>query len=144
MLSQDLAGTWKLVSRRDATVSGEPRVDPSLGEDPIALLFYDRHGHFGAQFMKRDRSAPTTDLPTASSNNGRAVGGYDAYFGAYSVDDSSGLVTQRIEGALSAETVGLVLSRRMDVFGNTLTIRVDTTSADGEPVVRTLVWERVG
>lgn len=144
MLSNDLPGTWKLLSRRDMTPAGAPRIDPSLGEDPIALLFYDRHGHFAAQFMKRDRNAPATDLQAATSNNSRAVGGYDAYFGLYSVDDASGTVTQRIEGALSAETVGLVLTRGMEVRDDRLTIRVDTTSADGEPVVRTLVWERVG
>ena len=55
-LSTSLPGTWQLQSRIDVTSSGERRPEPSLGEDPIALLIYDRAGHFAAQFMKRDRS----------------------------------------------------------------------------------------
>jgi hypothetical protein len=143
-LSQALIGTWRLVSREDRTASGERRIDPGLGADPIALLVYDRGGNFAAQFMKRDRqSAPA--VPAASApNNSQAVGGYDAYFGSYTVDDAAGTVTQRLVGALSAENVGLVLTRSMQVSGDELVIQLDTASADGTPVVRTLRWTRAG
>ena len=63
-LSTLLIGTWELLSRIDRTAAGERRVEPSLGDDPIALLSYDRTGHFAAQFMKRDR---TTDSAAAST-----------------------------------------------------------------------------
>ena len=142
-LSQSLIGTWRLVSREDRTASGERRVDPMLGADPIALLVYDRGGNFAAQFMKRDRQvvAPAPAGPSGP-NNSRAVGGYDAYFGSYSVDDSVGTVTQRLVGALSPENIGLVLTRSMRVAGDELTIQLDTAAADGTPVVRTLRWKR--
>ena len=144
-LSQCLIGTWRLVSREDRTASGERRIDPSLGADPIALLVYDRRGNFAAQFMKRDRqSAPSTPGGAAGLNNSRAVGGYDAYFGSYTVDDLAGTVTQRLLGALSPENVGLVLTRSMRVSGDELVIQLDTASADGTPVVRTLRWTRAG
>ena len=144
-LSQALIGTWRLVSREDRTASGERRIDPALGADPIALLVYDRGGNFAAQFMKRDRRSdgPAPGAPGAP-NNSRAVGGYDAYFGSYTVDDAAGTVTQRLQGALSAENVGLVLSRSMQVTGDELVIQLDTASADGTPVVRTLRWTRAG
>jgi len=45
---------------------------------------------------------------------------------------------------LSPENVGLVVTRRMTVEGDTLIVRVDTTSPQGEPVVRTLTWQRAG
>src|SRR5215217_1666758 len=99
-LSSQLPGTWQLVSRVDVTESGEPRPEPSLGEDPIALLIYDRSGHFAAQFMRRDRSVAVPDGPVAGQNNSRAQGGYDAYFGTYTVDDQHSTVTQRLLGAL--------------------------------------------
>jgi hypothetical protein len=143
-LSESLPGTWQLVSRIDETAGGERRAEPSLGDDPVALLIYDRTGHFAAQFMKRDRASSAPDAPAAASNNSRAVGGYDAYFGAYSVDDATGAVTQRLTGALSPENVGQVLTRVMTVEGDRLTIRLETTSARGEPVTRTLTWKRVG
>jgi hypothetical protein len=144
-LSERLPGTWELVSRIDLTESGERRPEPSLGEDPIAYLIYDRSGHFAAQFMKRgDRSAPLPDGPSAAKNNSRAQGGYDAYFGTYTVDDVQGTVTQRLLGALSQENVGSVLTRAMEVSGDTLVIRLQTTVADGMTVTRALTWKRVG
>ena len=47
-------------------------------------------------------------------------------------------------GALSRENVGLVLTRGMTVAGDELVIRLDTATAAGEPIVRTLRWRRVG
>lgn len=78
----------------------------------------------------------------SAPNNSQAVGGYDAYFGRYTVDDAAGTVTQRLVGALSAENVGLVVSRSMQVSGEELVIQLETASADGTPVVRTLRWTR--
>ena len=147
-LAKEIVGTWELISRIDVTASGERRVEPSLGEDPVALLYYDQSGNFAAQFMKRDRTvsdARAEDGPTpvsAAPNNSRAKGGYDAYFGTYSVDDARGTVTQRLLGALSPENVGQVLTREMTVEDGTLKIAVMTASTTGEPVVRTLLWRR--
>lgn len=143
-LSVTLIGTWELLSREDRTSARERRIDPSLGADPVALLYYDRAGHFAAQFMKRDRSGTAPVAAGGGANNPRSVGGYDAYFGDYTVDDASGLVTQTLRGAIAPESVGMVVTRGMVVDGDRLTIRLDTTSAEGVPVVRTLVWRRVG
>src|SRR5262245_49401907 len=144
-LSTTLPGTWRLISRIDRTASGAQIAEPSLGADPIALLIYDRGGHFAAQFMKRDRgAAPPAEPVSAGSNNSRAQGGYDAYFGTYTVDDVRNTVTQHLLGALSQENVGLTLTRGMRVQGRELIITLDTTSARGDKVTRTLTWERVG
>lgn len=143
-LSVRLPGTWRLVSRVDVTSDGTPHPDPALGSDAVALLIYDRTGHFAAQFMKRDRSTALRDGPVGAANNTQAQGGYDAYFGRYTVDDATGVVTQRLEGSLSPANVGAVLSREMNVDGNSLIIKLATTAWDGTPVTRTLTWERVG
>jgi hypothetical protein len=143
-LSATLPGTWQLLSRVDVTASGERRPEGSLGEDPLAMLIYDRSGNFAAQFMRRDRSVAAPDGPAGARNNSRAQGGYDAYFGTYTADDENATVTQRLIGALSQENVGSVLTRAMDVQGDTLVIRLDTTAADGTAVTRTLTWRRVG
>ena len=66
-LSKVLPGTWLLESRIDVTGSGQRHPDPLLGEEPIALLIYDKAGHFSAQFMKRDRSTLEQEAPTAQS-----------------------------------------------------------------------------
>jgi hypothetical protein len=143
-LSTTLPGTWQLLSRIDVTASGERRPEPSLGEDPHALLIYDRGGNFAAQFMRRDRSVDVPDGSSGARNNSRAQGGYDAYFGTYVIDDEKGTVTQRLTAALSREHVGAVLTRAMKVEGDGLIITLDTNAADGTPVTRTLTWRRIG
>jgi hypothetical protein len=144
-LSTALTGTWELLSREDHTYAGERRMDPSLGANPVALLFFDKRGHFAAQFMKRERgAAPEAEAANSAPNNSCARGGYDAYFGTYHVDDSLGNVTTCLAGALSPENVGQVFTRTMGVVGDELTIRLETASIGGEPVVRTLRWKRIG
>jgi len=88
---------------------------------------YDASGHFAVQFMRRDRRD--------------ANGGYDAYFGKYSVAD--GVVTQELEGALLPESVGKVVRRQFHIDGGELVITLDATTSDGEPVTRTLRWTRL-
>lgn len=160
-LGDALIGTWRLRSREDRLESGEVREEPTLGPDPLGLLIYDRAGNFAAQFMKRERPAvvaseaavaatvATESDPgeaaasaTLASNNSTAVGGYDAYFGTYTVDDATNLVTQRLVAALTPADVGHVVTREMHVVDGELVIRVALTAADGVPVVRTLRWFR--
>jgi hypothetical protein len=131
------------VSREDRTAAGERRIDPGLGADPVALLVFDSAGNFAAQFMKRDRAGGDIAVTArAGANNSSAVNGYDAYFGKYAVDEGSGSVRTTLEGSLSPEDVGSVFTREMRVDGDTLTIKLATTSAAGEPVNRTLIWKR--
>ncbi len=141
-LSTELPGTWLLQSRIDVTPNGHPHPDPLLGSDPVAILIYDRTGHFSAQFMKRDRSEAAQAAAPNAKNNTQAQGGYDAYFGTYTADDANGTVTQRLMGSLAPANVGMVLTRGMHVSGDQLVIRLNTTAADGTPVVRTLTWQR--
>jgi hypothetical protein len=134
-----------LVSREDVTAAGERQVEPSLGSDPFALLFYDGKGNFAAQFMKRTPDLSMAEVPQrAVLNNSRSQGGYDAYFGTYTVDDKEGTVSQRLIGALSRENVGQVLTRTMSVADDELVISVHTTTGSGAAVVRTLRWRRIG
>jgi hypothetical protein len=142
-LATQLIGTWRLVSREDRTAAGERRIDPGLGADPVAMLVYDTAGNFAAQFMRRDRSGDEVAVAApAGLNNSTAVGGYDAYFGKYTVDEASSSVTQTLDGALSPGDVGKVVTREMHVDGDTLTIVLATTSGDGEGITRTLIWRR--
>jgi Lipocalin-like domain len=144
-LATRLIGTWRLVSREDRTPAGEPRAEPSLGSDPLALLFFDKAGNFAVQFMRRGRgSAPETEPAGLLPNNSRARGGYDAYFGTYSVDEAHGNVRTLLLGALSQENVGREFTRTMSVAGDELTIRLETATPDGEAILRTLRWKRVG
>ena len=139
-LAEELIGTWRLLSREDRLPDGSLRPEPTLGSDPHALLVYDRAGNFAAQFMKRDRSTAPAAAAGPATNNSTAVGGYDAYFGRYTVEGD--LVTQTLVGSLSPADVGRVVTRRMQVVDGELVIRIELTAADGVAVARTLRWTR--
>ena len=142
-LEDAIQGTWWLLSREDHTREGQRRIDPILGADPIAILVYAK-GHFAAQFMKKDRSADSIVQSTAAGkNNTAAVGGYDAYFGTYQVMRETGQVRHVLMGSINPSNIGLTVYRDLQVNGDQLTIQLDTTTQEGEPVTRTLTWRRI-
>jgi len=142
-LEDAIQGTWWLLSREDYTREGQRRIDPILGSDPIAILVYTK-GHFAAQFMKRDRSTESILQSTAAGkNNTAAIGGYDAYFGAYQVMKETGQVQHTLIGSINPSNIGLTVYRDLHVNGNQLTIQLETTTQEGEPVTRTLTWKRI-
>ena len=143
-LENKIQGTWWLLSREDHTKIGQKRIDPILGSDPIAILVY-ANNHFAAQFMKRDRSADTiTQATGARQNNTSAIGGYDAYFGTYQVDEKTNQVAHTLVGSINPANIGMTVYRNLKVEDDKLTIQLDTTTHDGEPVTRTLKWKRLG
>ena len=143
-LAGQIAGVWSLLSREDRALDGSVREEPTLGSDALGMLTYC-DGRFAAQFMKRDRrSATTAGEPKSGLNNTGALNGYDAYFGTYVVDETTGHVLHRLDAALTEANIGLEVTRHLAVDGDRLIIRLDTTAPDGLPVVRSLTWERVG
>ena len=140
----DLVGTWQLVSRIDRDTAGNVVPEPGLGSDPKGYLIYDATGHVAAQLMKGHRSSnPCEVTAEARGNNVAAVGGYDAYFGRYDVDWSSGTVTHILDGALAPSDVGRRLSRRFKLEGESLTIQFEPGGKDTPQVTRTLIWRRI-
>jgi hypothetical protein len=146
-LSSALIGSWSLLSREDRIATGELRPEPSLGSDPIAFLVFDKGGNFAAQFMRRvpvTEAEPEAKPAILAPNNTWTRGGFDAYFGTYTVDDGTGLVVTLLQGALSRENVGRSFARAITVIGDDLVLRLETATVAGEPVTRTLRWRRVG
>ena len=142
-IENNIQGTWWLLSREDRTTDGQKRIDPILGSDPIAILVYARN-HFAAQFMKRERNADTLKQDTgARQNNTSAIGGYDAYFGTYQVNEGTNQVAHTLVGSINPANIGMTVYRDLRVDGDKLIIQLDTTTRDGEPVTRTLTWKRI-
>lgn len=146
-LGRAIIGTWSLLTREDYDREGRRRIDPILGADPLGMTSF-APGHFAAQFMNRRRAASpapvTSPAPSAGTNNSRAVDGYDAYFGTYTVDAAAGTITVTLEGSVAPANVGLTLTRDVRVIGDRLLIRLATTAVDGTPITRTLTFERLG
>jgi hypothetical protein len=142
-LSVSIRGVWKLRSRVDVDAFGERRMDPVLGADPLGVLCF-ASDYFAAQFMKRDRSAQgTAAAPVQGRNNSSAVDGYDAYFGTYQLDETTGTLTIHLEGSISPSNIGSSFVRDIRVLNNELIIRLSTTAADGTAITRTLTFLRL-
>jgi len=139
-----LVGTWRLISRVVTLEDGTVIRDPGLGKTPSGYLIYDSSGHMAAQLMRPDRPMAIDCGTTiaAPSENSQSVNGYDAYFGTYSIDETSHTVTHHLEGALAAADVGKNLVREFQLSGDKLTVTVRTNSPK-EKQIRTLIWERV-
>lgn len=142
-LQVEIQGIWWLLSREDWTKDGEQKIDPVLGTDPIAILSYGPN-HFAAQFMKRDRTeTEITALYGTGSNNTNAVGGYDAYFGTYAINEDSGKVAHTLTGSITAANIGMTVFRDLRVIGDQLIIQLETTTLEDIPITRTLIWKRI-
>lgn len=136
-------GTWWLLSREDYTKDGQRQIDPILGSDPVAILVYAKN-HFAAQFMKKDRHLDTiTQAANAGQNNTAAIGGYDAYFGTYEIDEKTNKVAHTLLGSINPSNIGMTVYRDLQVQDDKLRIQLDTTSHDGEPITRTLTWKKI-
>src|SRR6476619_4921174 len=137
-LENKIQGTWWLLSREDYTKDGQRLIDPILGADPVAILVY-ANNHFAAQFMKRDRNADSiTQAAGAGQNNTSAIGGYDAYFGTYKIDQETNQVAHTLVGSINPANIGMTVYRDLRADGDKLTIQLETTTQEGEPVTRTL------
>ena len=139
--AENISGVWWLQSREDWTHDGQRRIDPVLGSDPIAILCYSTT-HFAAQFMKRDRSGLDVQANVTGTNNTAAIGGYDAYFGTYKIEED-GMVAHTLIGSVNPANIGMTVLRNLKVEDDQLTIKLDTTTLEGEAIIRTLVFNRI-
>ena len=140
-LSGDIKGIWLLQTREDYTKEGQNRIDPTLGESPLGILAYGDNC-FTAQFMKLDRGESVNDVSHSGTNNTIAVGGYDAYFGVYEVNEETGQVKHTLKGSINKDNTGISVCRDLRVRDGKLIIQLETTTIEGEPIIRTLIWER--
>jgi len=149
-VSDQLVGSWRLVSRVTTADNGKTLVDPGLSATPKGLLIYDRSGHVAAQLSRPGRTAETlaeecraAEKVKGTNDTAQTILGYDAYFGTFTLDAKAGVVTHHLESALFPGDIGKDIRRNFSISGDTLTIKFHTTTADGTPVTRTLIWTRM-
>lgn len=147
---EQLAGSWSLASRVSTLANGEVLPDRGLATTPKGLLIYDRTGHVAAQLSRQGRTVEMIGEECneaakirGTNDTAQTVLGYDAYFGTFTVNEKEGFVVHHLESALFPGDVGKDIKRNFTISGDTLTIKFNTTTADGKPVTRTLVWERL-
>lgn len=141
-LATSIVGVWGLTKREDYDQKGNRLIDPHLGADPIGMLAFSED-HFSAQFSKRDRSEPPEAVAVQTANNSSAVGGFDAYFGRYWIDESGEAIVVHLEGSITPANTGQEFTRITRASDGQLLIRLDTSTDDGTPITRTLTFKRL-
>ena len=148
--TDQLIGSWRLVSRVTTQVDGTVIRDPGLATTPSGILIYDRSGHVAAQLSREGRTVEmiADECATAAKVKGtndtaQTILGYDAYFGTYTVDEKAGIVTHHLQSALFPGDIGKSIARHFAISGDQLTITFNTSTPDGTPIARTLTWARM-
>lgn len=146
-VSERLVGAWRLISVETKRGNGEV-IYPFYGKHPQGLLIYDRSGWMSVQIV----SDPNPAVPTASSREGflkatpaekeKAIDGFYAYYGTWSLDQSGSSVTHHIRQSLYPGERGEEAIRQLILDGKRLTLSAEAHEM-GETHERILVWERI-
>lgn len=134
-IKERLVGAWTLISFVSFDASGSSRPGPF----DVGRVVYDAAGQMSAHLMhssnKSDRPPATDDERSAAYRR------YLGYYGPFTVDEATGIVTHHVLGSSNPSWVGSNQVRyfKLSDDGNRLTLSLKS----GDRVTSTLVWERV-
>ena len=141
---QDLVGAWRLVSIDVQGPTGR-EADPFYGNGSRGLLIYDASGWFSVQIEGADRppvrvpdARPVTAAAPAAAADSKALNSYYAYFGTWSFDPATSVVTHHAKGALYPSEDAAVYPQHVEVVGRRMTF---SRKQNGK--TQTKVWERL-
>jgi hypothetical protein len=140
-----LVGVWKLISWEATRVSNGDKRLP-FGKSLDGRISYDAQGNMSAQVTQIHRQPFVTDFMGGArpDETQLAFHTYIAYYGKYSVDTTSGMVTDHVEGSLFPNWVGTKQERHFALDGSRLRLRTPPMAMNkGYKEVHILTWERV-
>ena len=120
---EQFIGVYKLIS------SGRS------GANPIGRIYYDRAGRMGAMLHPSTRE-PLPEPPTVDGYR-EMLRGLVAYFGTYTVEESTKRVFHHLEGSLNPREIGGNRVRWYEFVGNRLHLKTR------EDATTPLIWERL-
>ena len=136
-------GTWRLVSFHARDSAGA--ISYTLGEHAEGRLMYDAAGNMSVQMMSSGRSHfSAADVRGGTvEEKSRALDGYSAYYGRYTVDTALRAITHHIDGALFPNWTSTILVRTYRFEDERLTLTTAPMTVGGRRVRSELVWERM-
>lgn len=133
-LREQLVGTWTLVSWEQKKKDGSKL--QRFGVNPKGVSFFDANGHFFIMFAR-------PDLPKIASNNASTMtpeeakaiaSGSIAYFGTYTVDETSKVMTLRVESSSRPNQVGVDQKRTITSLTADELEYTNTTAITGDNI----------
>lgn len=127
-IARRLIGTWRLV---DIT---NDKGEQIRGPHPSGLIIYDAAGNMAVQ-IQPDWERPKFSLGKSTPEQAKAaLDGYSAYFGTYSVDEQTAMVTHRRTGNINPGDMGDFV-RQVEFQGDRLILRTRGTNNQ-------IIWDR--
>src|SRR5271155_179775 len=139
---QSLIGTWKLVSSRTTTVSGNEST-ALYGRHPAGLITYTREGRMSS-IITADGRKPLSvadRIAAPPEERAEAFATLIAYAGRYTV--SGDKVTHHIEVSSFQNWVNTDQSRSLAFEGSRVTFRTGPLMLGGKLQIAEVVWERL-
>src|SRR5262249_22280011 len=110
--------------------------NPVGGTNPTGTVMYDAAGHVSLQIMPSGRPASLNTLqPLTPEQAQKALFGYVAYYGTYTLDERAKVMHIHFEGSLNPSMVGTTGERFYEFEGDRMTFRAGTNTR--------LSWQRV-
>jgi len=132
-------GAWTLLDWTATATDGS--VTHPYGEQPAGRIMYQPEGTMSAHLMRRDRTRFASEDRHRSTPEEReaAYREYMAYYGTFTVQESRGTVTHRVEGSTFSNWIGTDLVRSYEFAEDRLTLSL--TRPDG--TLHQLFWQRI-
>jgi hypothetical protein len=116
--------------RIDILEAGVSRSDPFYGSDCSGLLIYDSSGSMSVQIVGLPRPSMPTPSVRGPDTGGDAQRGsallatYYAYFGTWTYDEQTGIVTHQVMGSLYPDETGVSFAQQVTLTGDRMTFTV--------------------
>jgi hypothetical protein len=126
-----LVGVWRLRSCLRTFKDG--RTEHPFGVQPVGRIEYSKAGSVSALLMRPGRQST---IPPGTELDDDAVTGFVAYFGTFSIEETTQSVIHHIEASLSPGWVGTDLKRHFRFDAKRLILIRPASDSSDE-----LVWE---
>ena len=127
-------GTWMLVSLTSGEVANQTL---PYGPNPKGTLMADANGRFSITVVRSDlpKFASNNRMSGTPEENKAIVQGIIAYFGIYSIDEATHVLTVNIEGSTYPNFTGGTQTRMLSFDGDEVTYFNPTPSMGGSAKV---------
>lgn len=127
-------GTWTLISLTSG--EGANQTLP-YGANPRGTMMVDANGRFSIMVMRSDlpKFAGNNRMSGTAEENKAVVHGSIAYFGTYSIDEATHVLTVNVEGSTYPNFVGGTQTRILSFDGDEVTYFNPTPSMGGSAKV---------
>jgi hypothetical protein len=123
-LRQKVIGVWSLVSQAVEKPDGS-RVE-RFGADPKGIAFFDESGRFAMILVRSDlpKIASNNAMTATDAENKAIIQGSTAFFGSWSVDEATGTMLNRVDGATYPNWDGTDQKRTVSMSGDEMKVCV--------------------